>query len=282
MHLDNSFIWEIVMKVYSPLHGVFAAFLTLSSLMWTGKAYAETKTAQSGIVKAEVTDARNPDSNRICATSATLKILRSGQLSREYDISQLSGFCVTSNLTVRDLDAAGDPEVIVDNFSGGAHCCTTSWIFRYEASTSRYLVTRHEWGNHGYRLEDVDKDGIPEFKSSDDRFAYQFASYAGSFYPLQIWRYQQGRMVDVTRQYPQLVRASAYQNWQYYQQTKNSLEKGRAALAAYLADKYLLGEAADGWRRVETVYQASDRAQFFTNVRKFLQETGYTAMPQSR
>jgi hypothetical protein len=252
-----------------------------SFLLWAGNAHAETKTAQSGIVQAEVVSARDPDSG-MCSTSATLRILRSGQLAREYEVSQLSGFCIVANLDARDLDAAGDPEVILDNFSGGAHCCVTSWIFRYDAPTSRYLVTRHDWGNAGYRFEDVDQDGLPEFRTRDDRFAYQFASYAGSFYPIQLWRYQQGRMVNVTREFPQLIRADAYQNWQYYQQTKNDIEGGRAALAAYLADKYLLGEAADGWQRLEAAYRGSDREQFFTDLSKFLQQTGYKNIPQRR
>ncbi len=59
------------------------------------------------------------------------------------------------------------------------------------------------------------------------------------------------------------------------------MEPGRAALAAYLADKYSLGEAADGWRRVQAAYQGSDRTQFFADLRTFLGKAGYTEIPQS-
>jgi hypothetical protein len=254
--------------------------LLAGSLFWAESTRGETKTAQSGNVQAEVSIIRSPDTG-MCATAGKLRILRSGQLSREYDISQLDGFCRIANLEVRNLDGTGDPEVIMDNFSGGAHCCTTSWIYRYDATTTRYLMTRHEWGNAGYRLEDINSDGIPEFRTRDDRFAYQFASYAASFYPVQIWRYQEGRMANVTLRFPQLIRASAYQNWQYYQQYKNDgVEPGRAALAAYLADKYSLGEATDGWQRVQGAYQGDDRAQFFADLRAFLRKTGYTEIPQ--
>ena len=187
-------------------------------------------------------------------------------------------------MEVRKLDKTGDPKVLVDNFSGGAHCCTTSWIYGYDANAKRYVFTQHPWGNAGYSLQDLDRDGIPEFRTRDDRFAYAFASYAGSLYPPQVWSYQQGRMVNVTRQYPQLIKAEAFQLWQYYLEAKlepnTEAEVERSSLAAYLAAKYLLGEATDGWQRVKRAYQQPNRAEFFVELGKFLQDAGYTAIPQ--
>ncbi|MCS6815693.1 MAG: hypothetical protein NZ772_19245 [Cyanobacteria bacterium] len=251
----------------------------------------EVKTGQLGPVQAQVTATRDPDAG-ICATAAQLRILRSGQVVHEQSLSQLDGFCNIIEVMVKNLDLDGEPEIIVDNFSGGAHCCVSSWIYHYNATAKRYAFTRHDWGNAGYRLEDLETslyrpsdlgrgqvNGL-EFRTRDDRFAYAFASYAGSLYPIQIWRFRQGRMLNVTRQYPQLVRASAYQNWLLYEQTKDSIDGGRAALAAYLADKYMLGEATDGWQRVQSAYRASDRTKFFADLRAFLRTTGYTAIPQ--
>lgn len=251
----------------------------------------EVKIEQLGSVRAEVTTTREPDRS-MCAVGAQLRILRSGQVAYEQNLSQLDGFCIITTILVQNLDLDGEPDIIIDNFSGGAHCCVTSWIYHYNTTARRYMLTRHDWGNAGYRLEDLEmslyrpgdlgRDRVNglEFRTRDDRFAYAFASYAGSFYPVQVWRFRRGQMLDVTRQYPQLIRASAYQNWLGYQQTQNDIEGGRAALAAYLADKYMLGEAADGWRRVQSAYQASDRTRFFADLRAFLQTTGYTAIPQ--
>ncbi|EKF04018.1 MULTISPECIES: hypothetical protein [unclassified Tolypothrix] len=50
---------------------------------------------------------------------------------------------------------------------------------------------------------------------------------------------------------------------------------GKGFLAAYLADKYMLGQGQQGWQQVQQAYKKSDRNQFFTELRKFLRETGY-------
>jgi hypothetical protein len=86
-------------------------------------------------------------------------------------------------------------------------------------------------------------------------------------------------MVDVTRKYPKLVRANALEHWQSYQRAKQEDAEVKGLLTAYLADKYLLGESADGWKRVKQVYKAKDREQYFAAVRKFLRETGYIKSP---
>ncbi len=175
-----------------------------------------------------------------------------------------------------DLDGDKEPEVIADFFTGGAHCCTYSHIYRYDSKAQQYKKIRHEWGNGGYIIKDLDKDGLPEFRSRDDRFAYAFTSYAASGYPLQIWQYRQGRMVDVTRRYPKLIASDAAQLWKTYREIRNEVDNGKGFLAAYLADKYMLGQGQDGWQRVKQAYKGRDRAQYFADLRKFLRETGYS------
>ncbi|MGH2981414.1 MAG: hypothetical protein ACRDKV_05165, partial [Solirubrobacterales bacterium] len=134
------------------------------------------------------------------------------------------------------LDATPEPEAVFDLYSGCAHCCWYSLIFRYDPATSTYLGLEHHWFNAGYRFFDPEKDGIPEFLSRDDSFAYKYASYAGSLYPPQIWRYVAGRMLDVTRQYPGIVRRSARGHRRLYRRGRGDTDV-RAALAAYAADK---------------------------------------------
>ena len=68
---------------------------------------------------------------------------------------------------------------------------------------------RRNWRDAGFRLRDIGRDGIVEFDSRDARFAYAFASYSESFLPLQIFRYRDGRLVDVTTELPRLVRKDA-------------------------------------------------------------------------
>lgn len=268
-----------------------------AAILPASAAICATKTIQSGNVTAELSyqkeKAEFPKFSNL-----RLKIIRAGQTLLDQPLPESEGSWPVVALKtdwarentpfqVRDLDADQEPEVLLDLYTGGAHCCTYSLIYRYDP-VKKYSYIRHDWGNRGYVLKNLDQDPIPEFSSQDDRFAYAFGSYAGSGYPLQIWQYYQGKMRQVTRRYPKLIYSDAYSWWQLF--TKNAqdtVEYGRGPLAAYLADKYLLGQGQDGWKRVQQVYRGSDRQQYFTELRSFLQKTGYTqtdlkAMPTLR
>ncbi len=248
--------------------------LSGSFLFCFNAARAETRTAESGNIFAEF----SYDEGELCLSNPELKLVRDGQtfLAKPPSIASFYEACRFSKLQVRDLDGNGEPEVILDLYTGGAHCCWFSQIYRFKSAQNQYVSTEHFWGNGGYNLKDFDRDGHLEFESRDDRFAYAFAPYAASAYPLQIWQYREGEMNDVTRDYPQLVYSDAYRLWQRYAENRNEYrEVVRASLAAYLADKYLLGQEEDGWQRVRQAYQASDRNSFFQDLRRFLQKTGY-------
>lgn len=248
----------------------FAAFLSLPLA-----ASAETRTAQSGNVQAEVSF----DRQEYGLKNLRLKVSRSGQVVFNQPILESDYFRLADYENqvpkVLDLDGDGEPEVVVDLFSGGAHCCTSSWIYRYQSKQKTYDFIQANWRDIGYQLQDLDQDRIPEFISADARFAYAFSSFAGSGFPIAIWQYRQGKLLNVTRRYPKLVYSDALRYWKIYEQIRSQDAEVKGILAAYLADKYLLGQAADGWQRVRAAYQDKDRQQFFTELEKFLKETGY-------
>lgn len=260
---------------YLILLGIIGSFLSIKP------AVAEIITANSGKLKAEISYQKQEYKYQ----NVRLKISRSNQVilnerltDNEYD-RPMASFDISNSkqyFQVRDVDGDKEPEIIVELYTGGAHCCTYSLIYRYNAAQNKYSKIKHEWGNHAYKLQDLDKNGLQEFVTVDDRFAYTFASYAGSAYPIQIWQYRQGKMINVTRKYRQQIAKNAQELWQRYQQQKTEFGEGKAPLAAYLAAKYLLGEGQDGWQRVRQAYQGSDRAEFFTNLQNFLQRTGYS------
>ena len=244
-------------------------------------AIAETVTAESGEVEAELS--YQPGEGGICVSDIRLQISRDGDRVLDQEITDEAACRVGEDmLKVQNLDSDDEPEVVLDAYTGGAHCCTYSMIYRYSAEPEGYTSIEHQWGNAGYRLQDLDSDGTVEFVSADDRFAAAFSSYAGSSFPPQIWHYQQGQLVDVTRRYRQTVYDRAFQIWQAYGEAQQRGYEVKGHLAAYLAAKYLLGQGADGWQRVQQAYQESDRNQFFADLRQFLQEGGYitaTASP---
>jgi hypothetical protein len=187
----------------------------------------------------------------------------------------------SKEMLLQDLDGDKEPELIVNFFSGGAHCCSTSAIYRFNVNTATYEPITHFWGNGGSpeELKDLNGDGRLEFVSHDDRFAYAFGSYAGSGYPIQIWNYDRGTMRDVTKRHKKLIYNDASFWWETFQkqkQDKESVEFGKGPLAAYVADKYLLGQGKEGWDLAQKAYYGDDKKAFFKQLRQVLREMGYT------
>jgi subtilisin-like proprotein convertase family protein len=189
-------------------------------------------------------------------------------------------------LQLRDLDGDGEPEVLVDLFSGGAHCCWLTVFLRYDGHG--YRKTTHLWGDPSYRLRDLDGDGRPELVSADDRFAYEFTYYAASALPVQVWHFDHGALADVTSQYPALVRKDAATLWAEYLQTKNEKDADvRGVLAAWLADEYRLGLADEGWQKLQAAYARGELSpprvdplwpagkKYLSSLRAFLAKSGY-------
>jgi hypothetical protein len=236
------------------------------------------KTAASGSVRATVTW-RN--AHFFEAKSVRLRITRSGATALD-----TTNFGVDRPQTIkaRDLDADGEPEVLVDFYTGGAHCCFFSRIYRFEGST--YIPLRHLWGDLGYGLHDLDGDGTPELQSADDRFAYAFTAYAASAFPIQIWEYDGGRLVDVTRRYSTLIRRDAARLWRdsLRQRKDRSFDDVRGILAAWAADEYLLGRSAQAWTTLRKLNRTGvlkgdgpwpHGSAYLRKLRTFLQKNGY-------
>ncbi|MBE9030857.1 hypothetical protein IQ266_14065 [filamentous cyanobacterium LEGE 11480] len=187
-----------------------------------------------------------------------------------------------NSFLIRDLDGDQEPEIILEFYSGGAHCCVSSAIYRYDAAAKSYKPTVLGWGDAAATFElrqlDPQRQAL-QLVSRDVGFAYAFTAYAFSGYPVQIWEYQQGKIVDVTRRYPKLIYNSAYRNWLQIQRTQkdypNEPQYARGPIAAYMATKYLLGQEKAGWALMDQVYRGSDKATFFADLRQFLIKRGY-------
>ena len=84
-------------------------------------------------------------------------------------------------LQVADLGGDGEPEVVVDSYTGGAHCCIVSDVLYFTGAA--YARAEHNWGSYGYALKDLNGDGRPELDGYDAAFEDAFTSHAASFEP---------------------------------------------------------------------------------------------------
>jgi subtilisin-like proprotein convertase family protein len=192
-----------------------------------------------------------------------LSVVRAGRPALDVPIQRIGcPDCAGSrpvDLAVRDLDG-GEPEVLFDLYTGGAHCCSVSLILRWDPGARRYRSTFAQWGNYGRRLVDLDHDGLPEFSAFDERFVYEYSAYVFSSAPIRIIQYRQGALVDVTRRFPAEIRGDAARNLGYYLKGRRDIKNTdiRSFVAAYVADEYLLGDPAEAKRVLDLALERGD------------------------
>lgn len=217
-----------------------------------------TVTAGSGQVNATL----SWDGGDSGVTNAHLRIDRAGQTVYDQPLpKRLCNLCTFSkaiapdepseDLAVRDIDADGEPEVIVQAYSGGAHCCTFAGVYDFRAAEGTYGVLVQDFGNPGYRLRPA-RDGAVEFDTFDDRFAYAFTAYGGTGEPRLVLRYSrspQPQLLDVTRRHPSLTERDAGR-WLREVRRARRDDDIRGWLAAYVADEYLLHRGPRGLAEV--------------------------------
>jgi len=276
-----------------------AAFALLAAAPGAAAA-TKTETARSGHVSASLTYDYKRDRYGIMSFSNEhVTVTRAGVVIVNERLGKDCDFCTpwpasgaqkgVSSVQVRDLNADGEPEVLVDLFTGGANCCWYTRSYRFDARRNKYVMKVLRPGmSFPYTLTDLDKNGIPEFKSVDYRFAYKYGSNADTPRPLRIFDWDAGKLVDVTRRFPALAARDAndmYKGYLKYRKVKGVNVRG--LLAAYVADSYRAGNASAAWARLGHAYQRGDVNRRFAgesgpfgkaylnSLRSFLKKLGY-------
>ncbi|HEU0077796.1 MAG TPA: hypothetical protein VFQ76_09135 [Longimicrobiaceae bacterium] len=80
---------------------------------------------------------------------------------------------------VRDLTGDGAPELVLADWSGGAHCCFTYYVFTLGPRFAVLDTIPLEHSDDA-RFQDLDGDGALELRTRDWTFAYWNTSFMGS------------------------------------------------------------------------------------------------------
>jgi hypothetical protein len=188
------------------------------------------------------------------------------------------------SVSVRDLDRDGELEVAVDAYTGGAHCCLVLYAYGWNGRT--YVSRQLNGASSGYRWADLNRDGRVEWVSADARFEGLFTAYANSVEPIRIYTYRSRVFVPVTRSFPSAIRADERDAWRVYLRNRDSRDV-RGALAAWAADKHLLGEGDEVWPALAEASRRGDirtdagrpaGAAFVRDLRRALTRFGYAAL----
>ena len=243
------------------LIGLAAALaLALAAAPASAKTVKETDTA--GAVTATFTYTKKAIKNAPSGgryRNLHLKVARGGAVVYDKKVKVpdcAEPYCIPAGFkdkSVRTLDLNGDgeTEVLLDVYTGGAHCCVWSLVLSWNGSA--YRSRTQDWLDVGYQLADTDKDGKQEFVSADARFAYEFASFAGSGFPVSILNFDPAQgFVDVTGKFPDAIRHDRDRWWKLYlKQRKHGETLG--VLAAWAADEARLGTFPAALKKIKTL-----------------------------
>lgn len=248
-------------RLVAPLVAALTLALPAASATAAGP---QTETADAGAVHAELTWTASDDGPPYATGDQHLVISNAGAVIVDETIPSKDfltpGGAVEdrSSLHAEDFDGDGTVEVVLEEYTGGAHCCLEAWV--YSGASPR---VEHDFRDAGFDYEDIDGDGTAEFVSSDARFAGAFTSYAGSEFPLQAFAWTGGTFLDVTRQdiLANRVRKELTGFRRGYKKAAaklrrrprdiGAIEAVKGNLVAYAADHCTLGDCAKAFKLVD-------------------------------
>jgi len=184
-----------------------------------------------------------------------------------------------------DLDKNGSNEIIIETFSGGAHCCSSLLIAKVKGNSFRYMDSLY-LGNCGYNIDDLNKDGEKEIISCNDMFAYVFTNFSMSRFPITIYSFSDGKLKIANEDFKAVVIKDIND---LKEELKEYLKKGfecpvkengkyevfntdagavQAILGAIVADYCSIGDNETGYEYVNKVYSCPDKKSFILSLKK--------------
>jgi hypothetical protein len=248
-----------------------AAVVGMGALLFPAAASARSETASSGSVRAVFSYTVHSGKYGKTFSSKRLRIFRGGAkvLDAPVPCASGSGDCDYESpanyyghqrsVRLVSVDSDREPEVIVDLFSGGAHCCLVTDLYDYRAYSGHYARFARNWGDPGYHLKSQGARRPPVFVTGDDRFAYALTAFVFSRWPIQILTYAHGRFHDATRRFGHDVAVNARRLWRDFRHLRRDRDfDTRGVLAAYVADDYLLGRRGDAAAKLRRALRSGD------------------------
>ncbi len=90
----------------------------------------------------------------------------------------------------KDINGNGIPDLVISDFSGGAHCCFNLKIYELGKDFRMLLELS---GDAEPRLKDLNNDGIYEVEHATSIFAYWHACFAESYLASYVLTYKDGK-----------------------------------------------------------------------------------------
>ena len=131
----------------------------------------------------------------------------------------------------RDINGDGWPELVIMEWSGGAHAAYTYWILSLQKQPVELIEL--SLGSGQLAISDLNYDGVPELLAHNYSFAYWHECFAASPAPTMIFQWRNGRYELATRDFISL--------------DDPHLKRRRAKLPELMADWRLTVGDGPGW-----------------------------------
>lgn len=186
--------------------------------------------------------------------------------------------------TVQDVDfnKDGRKTILIDVYSGGAHCCNTLYACKIKNDKLVFTDTLYLADSY-FDTEDIDKDGKEEILANNMMFAYAFTNFAETRAPFMVYTVENGRFKDITKNYPALLK-NQIDEWQNDLQVfldsnykcpaegeesfNTDAGSVQTILAAITANYFMLGEVKKGYDLIFKTYKCSDIDKFTETLEK--------------
>ena len=184
-------------------------------------------------------------------------------------------------LTGADINGDGTPEVIIEIYTGGAHCCFGTQV--YSLGETPELILDKPKSNAGGQFQDLDGDKIYEFVTYDDVLSYEYCPYVSSPFVKVIMAYdaEEGRYLPASPKFPEeyaediekdtknaerVAKANKSENGEWDETTKCSI-------LPITLDYLYLGETDTARAVLEKYYAFNDLNRFWNDVLFLVEES---------
>ncbi|MBT3322758.1 MAG: hypothetical protein HN392_10790 [Anaerolineae bacterium] len=179
-------------------------------------------------------------------------------------------------VTLTDTDINGDnhPDIIVKSYTGGAHCCFGTQV--YSLGKEPILILEKPESNATGEFKDLDDDGIYEFITADDTFAYQYCPFVSSPFVKVIMAYspEEQKFIpaspNFTEEYAQDITDDTYNAERVSR--ANISENGewdetiKCSVLPLMLDYIYIGEIEAARTELERLYNFDDTDRFWNEI----------------
>ncbi len=189
------------------------------------------------------------------------------------------------DLNGTDLTNDGTPEVIIERFTGGAHCCSGTEV--YSVGDRLENVLSRVPAECGGGFNDLDGDGTYEYITCDDVFAYAYCPYVGSPFPQVVMKYDVDRgYIPASPEFPQVYDESIVRNLESAQVSEPGAYgefdgSNKCSVLPVVLDYLYSGQDELAWQTFNDIYKGDDIASFPGDILRTVSNSRmYVAPPQ--